>query len=76
MLGDLFLQTNEVSLERVGGQNVVPDDLVEVWEEMERGYDVDKASKNEKGIPVSFITSKSVKMTLQVISFLVLNLLL
>ena len=48
-------------------------DGMEVWEEMERGYDVDKTSKNGKGIPGSFIKSKSVKMTLQVLPFLVLH---
>ena len=83
MLEDFFLQTNEVSLERVGGQTIASDDSVdndladdiELWEEREKEEDVVKTYINEKEIQVSLVKSKSLKMSFQVLPFLVFHLL-
>ena len=82
MLGDFFLQTNEVSLER-GGQTIASDDSVDndladdiqLWEEREKEEDVVKTYINEKEIQVSLMKSKSLKMSFQVLPFLVFHLL-
>ena len=41
--------------------------LIMTWEEREKVEDAVETSINEKEIPVSFIKSKSVKMTFQVL---------
>ena len=80
MLGDFFLQTNEVSLERVGGQPVpldasADDDLIaksddiDVRKEREKKETMLKTFMNKKPIPGWFMKSKSVKMSFHVFTF-------
>ena len=70
MLGDFFLQTNEVSLERVGGQTVPLDDsadndLIAISDNIE--------VKEEEA--VWFLRSKSVKISFHVIHLILFYLL-
>ena len=84
MLGDFFLQTNEVSLERVGGQRTAwdepADDDLTVRSDFLNNSDereMEEArvqvesfiNKKKRLIPIGFVKSESVKITFKFLTF-------
>ena len=78
MLGEFFLKTNEVSLERVGGQRtgwdesedddlIVTSDVLTNSDDsvMKEGGVLGFSDKNRGLIPIGFVKSKSIKLCFQ-----------
>ena len=74
MLGDFFLQTNEVSMERIGGQTVPLDDPADD-DLLAKSDDIEVREEWENEEAVWFIKSKSVKISFHVLPFILFYLL-
>jgi hypothetical protein len=74
MLGDFFLKTNEISLERIGGQTLPFHDSVE-YNLIGISDDIEARENRENKEEVWFIKSKSVKMSFHVLPFILFYLL-